>query len=83
MSRAERILKRLLVEPGTSARLRERDPGLERGQGVRTALCGEAKSHRQGHPEERREGPLGRARAPMGERHVGVAGGLPGVGRRR
>ena len=80
MSRRERILKKLVVEPGTPGGARRTRPGMDRWEGVRAALRGQTEGCGEGHPEARGEGALRRAGAPVGERLLRAPDRLPGVG---
>ncbi len=63
MSRRERILKRLVVEPGTQAGLAERDPAWTGGKEFEQLSRGQAEGRGEGHPEagRRRSSPTRRS----------------------
>ena len=80
---AEKIAAQLRVEPGTPARLHERDPASTLGPEFESLSAHELKQQRAEGAGSGRRGPGEAPRAALGERFVFLAGRLPGARRGR
>ena len=83
MTRGDRILDHLRVEPGTARRDRRPRSRLDRRPGLRRAHARRAQARGEGGARAGRRAALGGAGAALGERQPRAARRLPGHGRRR